>query len=215
MVLRVGVLDNDCLVLACLADMLNRIKVRQAVSLDIWSSSDSTMAVQRCCFDEKATDVLLLDMSLSGVNGARLCRMIRELGSSCSIVGMTSYNLDIYRDALCAAGGQALLDKSTLHDELAAVLKVCGKGDPFPPGSGFMSVEQSQSIRHQTAIDKPLTKVERLIVEKSIGGLTCKQIARDLHITVNTVYSHRRDIKRKMRSRSWQDVLDEYRTVIF
>ena len=120
--LRIGVLDNDSLSVEYMKALLGRLNRRDDVSLDVWGSSDVATAIHRCCFDAHRTDVLFLDMALSGMDGVCVCRSIREMKSRCAVVGMTSYHMDTYRKPLREAGAQALLDKRRLAGLLPEVL---------------------------------------------------------------------------------------------
>ena len=141
--LRIGVLDNDSLSVEYMKALLGRLNRRDDVSLDVWGSSDVATAIHRCCFDAHRTDVLFLDMALSGMDGVGVCRSIREMGSRCAVVGMTSYHMDTYRKPLRDAGGQALLDKKRLVEELPEVLAAAAGGAGYPVDGDFPTVEQS------------------------------------------------------------------------
>ena len=135
--LRIGVLDNDNLSVEYMKALLGRLYRRDEVSLDVWGSSDVATAIHRCCFDAHRTDVLFLDMALSGMDGVGVCRSIREMRSRCAVVGMTSYHMDTYRKPLRDAGGQALLDKKRLVEELPEVLAVVSRGSCYPVDGGL------------------------------------------------------------------------------
>lgn len=209
--IRVGVLDNDSLTVECMRALLGRLNRRDGVELDVWGTCDTAMAIHRCCFDPDRTDVLFLDMALSGIDGVQVCRTLREMRSDSGVVGMTSYDPDTYRIPLRNAGGQALLDKSRLSDVLADALFAVADGECYPADSGFPTVAQSLAARHDDPVPKPLTFIEQRVIAMTLGGMSAGQIARELGIAESTVFSHHRNIKQKMGKRTWADVLNEFR----
>lgn len=211
--LRIGVLDNDILSVEYMKALLGRLNRRDEVSLDVWGSSDVATAIHRCCFDAHRTDVLFLDMALSGMDGVGVCRSIREMGSRCAVVGMTSYHMDTYRKPLRDAGGQALLDKKRLVEELPEVLAAAAGGAGYPDNTDFPTVEQSLAKGRGRPRTRPLSESEKRVIAMTLGGMPASRIARELGIAESTVFSYHRNIKDKMGKRTWSDVLDEFRSL--
>lgn len=211
--LRIGVLDNDSLSVEYMKALLGRLNRRDDVSLDVWGSGDVATAIHRCCFDAHRTDVLFLDMALSGMDGVGVCRSIREMRSRCAVVGMTSYHMDTYRKPLRDAGGQALLDKKRLVEELPEVLAAASRGSCYPVDGDFLTVEQSLASGSDRRQVRPLSESEKRVIAMTLGGVSSSRIARELGIAESTVFSYHRNIKDKMGKRTWSGVLDEFRSL--
>ena len=211
--LRIGVLDNDNLSVEYMKALLGRLNRRDEVSLDVWGSSDVATAIHRCCFDAHRTDVLFLDMALSGMDGVGVCRSIREMRSRCAVVGMTSYHMDTYCKPLRDAGGQALLDKKRLVEELPEVLAVVSRGSCYPVDGDFLTVAQSLASGSDCRQVRPLSESEKRVIAMTLGGMPATRIACELGIAESTVFSYHRNIKDKMGKRTWSDVLDEFRSL--
>ncbi|WP_419004122.1 response regulator [Bifidobacterium pullorum] len=211
--LRIGVLDNDNLSVEYMKALLGRLNRRDEVSLDIWGSSDVATAIHRCCFDAHRTDVLFLDMALSGMDGVCVCRSIREMKSRCAVVGMTSYHVDTYRKPLREAGAQALLDKRRLAGLLPEVLAAASRGSCYPVDGDFLTVEQSLTSGSDRRQVRPLSESEKRVIAMTLGGMPASRIACELGIAESTVFSYHRNIKDKMGKRTWSDVLDEFRSL--
>ena len=67
-------------------------------------------------------DVILMDMSMPGVNGCDAARALRAQGCATPIVAMTANASDADRDACMAAGMDGFLSKPVLRDRLAEAL---------------------------------------------------------------------------------------------
>lgn len=211
--LRIGVLDNDSLSVEYMKALLGRLNRRDDVGLDVWGSGDVAAAIHRCCFDAHRTDVLFLDMALSGMDGVCVCRSIREMKSRCAVVGMTSYHMDTYRKPLRDAGAQALLDKRRLAGLLPEVLAAASRGSCYPVDGDFLTVEQSLASGSDRRQVRPLSESEKRVIAMTLGGMPASRIACELGIAESTVFSYHRNIKDKMGKRTWADVLDEFRSL--
>ena len=58
-----------------------------------------------------------------------------------------------------------------------------------------------------------LTAAEQRILALSMGHLNSRQIADELGVSVDTVFSHRRNIKRKLAVNEWHEVIERCRTL--
>ena len=209
--LRIGVLDNDRLALECIVAILRHLNNRDGRQLDIWATDQPARAIQECQFDAKATAIVIIDMALRGTTGVQVATSIREHVPHIGIIGITSYAPEVYDEALRHAGAQALLDKSTLHDTIEPAIDAVASGSAYPVDSGFAGIAQSTAIleQHRSAlVHRQLTATERRIVGMSLQHADAKVIAEQLGIRVDTVFSHRRNIKNKLHTHTWHDVLD-------
>lgn len=210
--IHLAIMDDDCFALQGMVGLARSLQWPAGTVVDVRGTGDVTQAVEWCCFGTHTVDVLVLDMALDGVSGMQVCRSIREMGSAVGIVGVTSHNPQVYRSLLNDGLAQALLDKSSLRSCLREAVIAVADGGTYPEDDGFMPARAAVGS-DWSAQPRPLSAVERRIVMMSLGRSTTKQIAQEMGITVDTVFSHRRNIKNKMGKHTWQDVLDEYRTL--
>lgn len=210
MATTIGIVDNDYIVTEYMKELIAKLSVTWMLPVNIWTSNNPSNAIQHCCFEQQKTDVLFLDMALSNLSGPQICKSIRTMNSHTTIIGMTSYNLDIYRDALRESGAQMLIDKANIQTTVSQVMQCLRKGTPLLKDDGFPDASNPLTSTWAQEDAPTFTSVERFVLDKSLGGLSCKQIARELHITLNTVYSHRRNIKNKLHAFTWQEAIINY-----
>ncbi|MCI1219063.1 MAG: response regulator transcription factor [Bifidobacterium sp.] len=210
--LRIGVLDNDCLALECIVSMLVHLNNLDGRRLDIWSSGNPAKAIQECRFGANLTDVMIIDMALNGLTGSQVAKEIRKHAPGVGVIGITSYQPELYVKDMQAAGAQALLDKSTLKSTLSDAIDAVCRGLQFPEGSGFAAVHEETPASFDVApLRMHLTSTEQQIITLSLTRKSTKEIATELNISADTVFSHRRNIKNKFRSSTWYDALDRCR----
>ena len=210
-VLRIGVLDNDRLALESIVAILQRLNNRAGRRLDVWATDQPAQAIQECRFGSQQTSIIIVDMALTGTSGPQVATTIRQHVPNIGIIGITSYELGAYHPAMQEAGAQALLDKGKLHEVIIPAIDRVSRGLNFPEDSDFDDVKTAQqeiSNHRSSLLQHHLTSTEQKILALSLSHLDAKTIAAQLNVSVNTVFSHRRNIKRKFDATTWHDALD-------
>lgn len=155
-------------------------------------------------FVEKATadtaGCLLLDVRLPGMSGIELQSRMAEFGISLPIIIMTAHgDVPMVRKAL-KAGAIEFLTKPFSSDELLDSVQQAFARDRESRRSEIQM--SSIHARFQT-----LTERERQTLELVTAGLTNKEIADKLHLSVVTVKLHRGQVMRKMQAESLADLV--------
>lgn len=155
-------------------------------------------------FVEKATadmaGCLLLDVRLPGMSGIELQSRMAEFGISLPIIIMTAHgDVPMVRKAL-KAGAVEFLTKPFSSDELLDSVQQAFARDRERRRSEIQM--SSIHARFQT-----LTERERQTLELVTAGLTNKEIADKLHLSVVTIKLHRGQVMRKMQAESLADLV--------
>lgn len=156
--------------------------------------------------EEQACDVVLMDMTLHGSNGAAAVRELRRRGFGQPVLVLSVHaERDHVAEALLAgASGYAL--KEDRADELVRAIRVVAGG-----GRYLASRLSHLSTAATAAVDAdPLLKLsprEREIFDLLVRGGTNETIARELFISVRTVETHRTHILRKLDVHSLTDLV--------
>lgn len=187
--LHVGIVDNDPLTLLALRAMVNRLSNHVVVT---WAVRDGDEAVERCVGIDDRPNVLLVDMSMDGVDGGTVCQRIRHLTHDIVIYGMTSHSPRQYTGIAQRFGAQALLDKADAG-QLRRCLIACAEGTAYVQ-NGFDSPAQAHrrlsSARRPSEANVPLSPRETEILDWTIEGLTAREVARKMAISESTVKTH-------------------------
>ena len=191
-----GVLDNDPLSLQVLSDDFREEFGQDAV---VWSTTEVEEAVTYCMREAECPQVLVLDMSLSSIDGVRVCRQIRRQLPVPAIVGVTSYEPWKYERDLADAGAQALVRKSEMKSIVRAVQAV-RDGGPYPSGSAFLPAYDAYRRLSAYGSD-PLfqfTPQEQRVLDAMAFGLDNRAVAESLGIQVSTVKTHLHNAMQKL-----------------
>ncbi len=144
-------------------------------------------------------DLLILDVSLKGINGIELVSIIRKHKIPVNIL-MLSMHKNIEYIARCLRNGaQGYLLKDSAVDELEiAVASVMS-------GGNYISQKVDQLLLNDllTKTDDVLpldllTSRQRQILQLIVEGYSTNKIADDTHISIKTVETHRSNIMKKL-----------------
>jgi len=180
--IRVMVVDDHPVVRQGLSDLLSSaegIEVVMAVS----SGAEAAAAVV-----EKAPDVVLMDVSMPGMDGVAAARAILRRRPVTRVVMMTSYAEDDTVLAALDAGASGYLLKDSEPDEVIRGVLAAAKGEaPLAPRAARVVLRARAG---RSAPDSHLTAREEEVLALVGEGLANKQIARRLGISEKTVKAH-------------------------
>jgi DNA-binding NarL/FixJ family response regulator len=143
-------------------------------------------------------DVILSDIGLPGESGIQGVGRIRKKAPKCNVMMLTVYN-DSNRifQALCAGATGYLLKQTPFPKIKEAVISLNEGGSPMSPGIARKVVEYFNPRGKHNGSEK-LTSREAQIVQAIEEGLTNKEVAIRLDITLETVKSHIKSIYHKL-----------------
>ncbi|HEX5006724.1 MAG TPA: response regulator transcription factor [Hyphomonadaceae bacterium] len=144
-------------------------------------------------------DVIVLDVSMSRLNGVTLARILRQELPSTNVLLFTMLEDQATVNAALGAGVRGYVLKSEGDVQLAAAIAALGARRPyFSPSITELVVDAAVNDRHKSCLENFTTReleVAQLIAE----GHSNKAIARALDLSVKTVESHRAAALRKAR----------------
>ena len=149
-------------------------------------------------------DIIFTDLDLPGMNGITGIGKIRKLDPRVQIIVITVYeDSNMVFDALCA-GATGYITKSSNHIELLeAVEQIINKGAPMSPKIAKLVVSS-----FQRSPNSPLSNRETEILSLLATGKTYKITADDLHIGMETVKSHVKNIYSKLHATSKSEAIE-------
>jgi len=141
-------------------------------------------------------DIVILDISLPGLDGGELARRLRQTLPGVKIIVFSIHASQEYvvRMARCGAHGYVMKDGPSAK-LIEAVRQVHAGGLYFPPGMSDAILAPGTVETAQSAVLTPReTEVLSLLAE----GLANKEVARKLGISVRTAETHREHLSHKL-----------------
>lgn len=144
-------------------------------------------------------DVAILDLTMPRMPGLEAVRRIHEALPQTRILVLTVHEEEEYVLPIVRAGASGYLIKDSAVSELLAAVRALHAGQGyFGPQAARVLAEQ---YRHPGRTDDPygeLSPREREVFHLVIEGLTTKEIARSLGISLKTADNHRYRLMEKL-----------------
>lgn len=120
---RIALVDNDPRALESLSYL---IEAKVPTAYVVWTATSGNEAIERCQETGNNLSLLILDMSMEGLQGPATCRRIRLVDRHLPILGITSFSINSYRSRLMEAGAQGLIGKEDSDQLAKAIERLCG-----------------------------------------------------------------------------------------
>ena len=147
--------------------------------------------------DVARPDVVFMDYSMGGMNGAEATERALERMPELKVISLTMFGDNAYYSRMATSGAKGFLVKDSEFDEVVeAVRTVCDGGNYF---SALLLESLSQSLHSVAGVDERDMLSEREI-EILVGicqGLSTQEIADKHFISKRTVDKHRANILEK------------------
>jgi two-component system nitrate/nitrite response regulator NarL len=146
-------------------------------------------------------DIVLLDISMPGMNGLEFMETLRDETSAARVIVLTMHDSPEYITRMVLLGARGYLLKDTSPAELIRAIKAVHAGEVcLSPVASRVVVETAVKGGFQTEEQrtKPLTEREEEVLALIAEGLSNKEIAVRLRLGVRTIETHRERIMRKL-----------------
>lgn len=156
-------------------------------------------------------DVVLMDINLGGINGIKCVERLKAAAPEMQIMMLTVYeDTDQIFEALSAGASGYLLKRLSPTKLLHAIREVHAGGSPMSSSIARKVVASFQKI--ERAQEKPtlLSPREEMVVDRLAKGLTYKQIADQLGISIDTIRTYIRRIYEKLQVQSRTEAVAKY-----
>jgi DNA-binding NarL/FixJ family response regulator len=169
----------------------------------IGEATDGREALQ--LLDKLMPDLILMDVTMPNLNGIEATRKIKSRKPDIEVIALSLHSDRRYVLGMIDAGASGYLLKECAFDELVrAINTVMAKKKYLSPGISDILIEEyvKKTTQDKPTIYSKLTPREREILQLIAEGKNTKEIARYLFISVKTVETHRRHIKKKLKVQS-------------
>ena len=189
--IRVFIVDDHPVVIEGIHSLLQNEK-------DIeWAGQ--AMNAQSCLgfFVNNTADVVLMDISMPGMDGVELCGVMKEKYPGIMILGLSTFNQGLYIKKMMGNGASGYILKNSSKEELIKAIHTVQEGNIFFSGEvGQVLQEYQKLLKHELPV---LSVREKEILELIAEGYTNPQIAEKIFLSSFTVDSHRKNLLAKLK----------------
>jgi len=193
--LRVLLADDHVVV----REGLKRLIDEQPDIVVVGEAGDGSATIQRAL--ELKPDVIVMDISMPGMNGLVATKKLKELRRDIVIVTLTRHADDAYLQELLRAGASGYVLKQSAPSELIQAIRATAAGGQYLDSTltarvtaGFIGREGRRPTQPGAAPSDRESEVLRLIA----FGYSNKEIANQLALSVKTVEAHKANAMRKL-----------------
>jgi DNA-binding NarL/FixJ family response regulator len=149
-------------------------------------------------------DIVIMDVAMPDLNGIEATRQITSTRADARVLALSMHSDSRFVTRMLQAGAQGYLLKDCAFEELAlAIDTIAMDGVYLSPGvTGVVVRDYMQHLSTAESSATVLSPREREVLQLVAEGLTTKDIAGKLHISVKTVETHRKQIMDKLEIRS-------------
>lgn len=193
---RVALADDHPVVLAGIKALLQAASEIEVVG----EATTGTAALE--VITQLMPDVAVLDLSMPGINGVELTRLLVERCPSVKVIALTVHEDRAYVQPLLEAGARGfLLKRSAAEDLVRAVRAVAAGGMVLDPAIADKAFPDRQG--HETATAAAdLSPRESDVLRFTAQGFGNKEIAGRLDVSIKTVETYKARAAEKLGLRS-------------
>ncbi|HMU45825.1 MAG TPA: response regulator transcription factor [Chitinophagaceae bacterium] len=159
------------------------------------SNADEAVSISK----EQNPDIVLMDINMSPVNGFEATKQVRKYSPISKIIGISMHSMPAYARRMLQMGAMGYVTKNSSKDELLAAIVEVSKGKKY-------ICEEVKNILAQQELEEDgshpdmnaLSRREIDIIQLIKEGLSSKEIASRLDISLKTVEVHRYNILKKL-----------------
>lgn len=154
---------------------------------------------------QRKPDVIILDISMPHCNGIEATKRLKDLAVKSKILILSMYDDEDHVYQMIQAGADGYILKNANREELFEAIRAVTKGrNYFGPLISALLVDEFvrrfRGPRETSKTNGPvLTKRETEVLRYVTKGMTSREIAKELFLSVRTVNSHRNNLMQKLK----------------
>ena len=142
--------------------------------------------------EQLSPDVILMDLNMPGIGGLSATELILEKAPDTRILVLSMHDSPEYISTALSHGARGYVLKDVRTEEIKIAIDAVMAGDVYLCTGAEGALAPADNNR------EPLTNHEQMVLLQLAQGKSNKEVAIALDISVRTVETHRKNIKRKL-----------------
>ena len=148
--------------------------------------------------ESKIPDLIITDISMPDISGIDITKYVSENFPEINILILSMHSNEEFITKALNAGANGYLPKDTSMNELLQAINSIAKGENYFNKGISDTILKAMVNKAKVSKNDTLTSRELEIVHQVVEGLSNKEIADKLNISVRTVDSHKNNILHKL-----------------
>jgi len=149
---------------------------------------------------DKRPDIVLLDINMAPMSGFDVLKMIRKFSPGSKIIGVSMHSQPAYAKKMLRLGAKGYVTKNSPRQEMLEAISEVSNNQIYICQEVKNILSEQMLNGDQTNPDiNNLSDREMQIVRALKEGLSSKEIASELNISLKTVEVHRHNILKKLK----------------
>jgi two-component system, NarL family, response regulator NreC len=142
-------------------------------------------------------DVVVMDVTMPELNGIEATRRLRDAAPNAHVLALSVHRDAVYVREIVRAGAEGYILKESADTELLAAVRAVSEGNSYlsPEVAGAVLKDYRRQAMNPLDVLSPR---EREILQLVAEGMTNKDIARRLGLSIYTIDGHRTRIMEKL-----------------
>jgi len=192
--IRVLIVDDHPIVRQGIAQLINQ-ETDLTTCCEAGSAQEALDIMERC-----SADILLVDISLDGVSGIELVKMLKSRHPKTPALVISMHDETLYAERALRAGARGYIMKQEATEKMLTAIRQVISGDIYLSERMQAKILQRVLGGDESGLSPiDLLSDRELEVFRLIGrGFATSDIARELNRSVKTVETHRAHLKDKL-----------------
>lgn len=164
-----------------------------------FANAETMLNVLNVAEPEERPDVMLLDVGLPGRSGLDCIADVHQVAPDCRIVILTVFEDEAKISQAISAGASGYLLKTSRAETVAdAIVEASQGGSPMSPKVASSVVQLLARLTKPAAQPVALSPREQALLALLVEGLTAKEIADRLNVSIHTTGTHTKNLFTKL-----------------
>lgn len=158
---------------------------------------------------DKRPNIVLLDINMTPLNGFDVLKMIRKLSPGSKVIAVSMHSQPAYAKKMLRLGAKGYITKNSPRQEMLDAIMEVHRGNIYVCQE-VKNILSEQMLGEQEAVPglNQLSEREIEIINQIRDGLSSKEIADKLGISIKTVEVHRHNILKKLKVRNTASLIN-------
>lgn len=149
-------------------------------------------------FDKSMPDLVVMDYELGGQDGIAATKELRRRWPNVKVLILTGSKRPLPAHDVILAGASGFLRKEDASQELVKAIRLVAEGKTYLSVDAATALAESLRTAAEGSDEPALTDRERDVLKLMADGLSYKEIASDLEVSIKSVETYRARLVKKL-----------------